>query len=125
MMGKPVIAGTRITVENILEKLSFGETIDQILKAYPRLTKEAIFQALAFTADALRADIIYPIKESAQMVLLADENIDKSANKSNAILMTFDKDFGEMVFRRKLVNKGVILNDIPIQNDPKHGRLLL
>ena len=65
MMGKPVIAGTRITVENILEKLSFGETIDQILKAYPRLTKEAIFQALAFAADALRADIIYPIKESA------------------------------------------------------------
>jgi uncharacterized protein (DUF433 family) len=35
MMGKPVIAGTRITVELILEKLSAGETVDQILEAHP------------------------------------------------------------------------------------------
>ncbi len=65
MMGKPAIMGTRITVENILEKLSSGETIEQILQAYPRLTKEAILQALAFAADALRADVVYPVKESA------------------------------------------------------------
>jgi uncharacterized protein (DUF433 family) len=42
MMGKPVIAGTRITVEMILEKLSAGETVEQILEAHPRLTNEAI-----------------------------------------------------------------------------------
>ncbi|MBN2411514.1 DUF433 domain-containing protein [candidate division KSB1 bacterium] len=65
MMGKPVIKGTRITVENILEKLSSGEPVEQILQAYPRLTKEAILQALAFAADVLRADVIYPVKESA------------------------------------------------------------
>jgi len=65
MMGKPVITGTRITVEIILEKLSSGETIEQILQAYPRLTKESILQALAFAADALRADMVYPVKESA------------------------------------------------------------
>jgi len=65
MMGKPVITGTRITVEIILEKLSSGETIEQILKAYPRLTKESILQALGFAADALRADVVYPVKESA------------------------------------------------------------
>ncbi len=41
MMGKPVIKGTRITVELILEKLAAGETVDQILNAHPRLTKEA------------------------------------------------------------------------------------
>jgi uncharacterized protein (DUF433 family) len=35
MMGKPVIAGTRITVELILEKLAAGETIEQILEAHP------------------------------------------------------------------------------------------
>ncbi len=46
MMGKPVIAGTRITVELILEKLAAGETVEQILDAHPRLTKEAIQEVL-------------------------------------------------------------------------------
>jgi uncharacterized protein (DUF433 family) len=61
MMGKPVIAGTRITVEVILEKLAAGESIEHVLEAHPRLTREAIFAALAFAAEALRADVVYPI----------------------------------------------------------------
>ena len=60
MMGKPVIAGTRITVELILEKLSSGETVDEILEAHPRLTREGILAALSFAARALRADVVYP-----------------------------------------------------------------
>ncbi|MDL1969921.1 MAG: DUF433 domain-containing protein [Candidatus Desulfofervidaceae bacterium] len=63
MMGKPLIAGTRITVELILEKLAAGETIEQILEAHPRLTREAIQAALAFAASALKADVIYPLPE--------------------------------------------------------------
>ncbi len=39
MMGKPVVAGTRITVELVLEKLAAGETVEQILDSHPRLTK--------------------------------------------------------------------------------------
>ncbi len=62
MMGKPVVAGTRITVELILEKLSAGETREQLLEAHPRLTEEAIRAALAFAAKALRADVLYPIQ---------------------------------------------------------------
>lgn len=50
MMGKPVVAGTRITVELILEKLAAGETTEQILAAHPRLTQDAIQAALAFAA---------------------------------------------------------------------------
>ncbi len=65
MMGKPVIAGTRITVELILEKLAAGETFEQILDAHPRLTREAIQAALAFAAEVLRADVVYPITEVA------------------------------------------------------------
>jgi len=61
MMGKPVIAGTRITVELILEKLAAGESIEQIIEAHPRLTEENIRAALAFASDALRADVVYPI----------------------------------------------------------------
>jgi len=52
MMGKPVIAGTRITVELILEKLAAGETVEQILEAHPRMTREAIHAALAFAVEA-------------------------------------------------------------------------
>ena len=60
MMGKPVVAGTRITVELILEKLSAGETVEQILAAHPRLTREAIQAALAFAAETLRGDVVAP-----------------------------------------------------------------
>lgn len=65
MMGKPVIAGTRITVELILEKLAAGETVEQILEAHPRLTREAVLAAIAFAGEALRADVIYPVAETA------------------------------------------------------------
>ena len=65
MMGKPVIVGTRITVELILEKLAAGETIDDLLEAHPRLTREAIQAALAFAAEALRGDVVYPIEVPA------------------------------------------------------------
>jgi uncharacterized protein (DUF433 family) len=51
MMGKPVIVGTRITVELILEKLAAGETPEQILESHPRLTREAIQAALAFAGN--------------------------------------------------------------------------
>ena len=62
MMGKPVIAGTRITVELILEKLAAGETVEQIVDAHPRLNDDAVRAALAFAAGALRADVIYPLE---------------------------------------------------------------
>jgi hypothetical protein len=52
--GVKTTAGTRVTVELILGKLSAGETIEQILDAHPRLTREAIQAALAFAAKALR-----------------------------------------------------------------------
>lgn len=66
LMGKPVISGTRITVELILEKLAAGETIEQILAAHPRLTREGVSAALAFAAEALRADVLYPLATVAK-----------------------------------------------------------
>jgi uncharacterized protein (DUF433 family) len=55
MLGKPVIAGTRITVELILEKLGAGESVEQILSAHPRLTRAGINAALAFRSASPRA----------------------------------------------------------------------
>lgn len=68
MMGKPVVTGTRITVELLLEKLAAGESVEQILDEHPRLTREAIHAALSFAAQALRADVVYPIPESAECI---------------------------------------------------------
>ena len=65
MMGKPVIAGTRITVELILEKLAAGETMEQLLAAHPRLTREGILAALDYAARALRNDVVYPAPDRA------------------------------------------------------------
>ncbi len=65
MMGKPTVAGTRITVELILDKLAAGETVDQILTEHPRLTAERIRAAIAFAAEALRADVVYPAEKVA------------------------------------------------------------
>ena len=48
MMGKPVVVGTRITVESILEKLAAGKSKEQLLAAHPRLTSQAIDAAIAF-----------------------------------------------------------------------------
>jgi uncharacterized protein (DUF433 family) len=48
MMGKPVIAGTRITVEMILEKIGAGESVDDLLVDYSHLTREGILAAVRF-----------------------------------------------------------------------------
>lgn len=61
LMGKPVIKGTRISVELLLEKLSAGETEEDILYAHPHISKEDIKAALAFAAQSLKGENIYPI----------------------------------------------------------------
>lgn len=64
-MGKPVVRGTRITVELILDKLATGETVEQLLEEHPRLTREAVQAALAYAAETLRSDIVYPTADPA------------------------------------------------------------
>ena len=54
LMGKPVVSGTRITVELILEKLAAGESMEHILSAHPRLTEDGVRAALAYAAQSLR-----------------------------------------------------------------------
>jgi len=53
MLGKPVIKDTRITVEIILKKLSEGMTVEELLEAYPHLTREDILAALSYSADVI------------------------------------------------------------------------
>jgi uncharacterized protein (DUF433 family) len=56
MLGKPIIKGTRITVEIILKKLSEGISEEDLLKAYPHLKKEDILAALSYSADVISSE---------------------------------------------------------------------
>jgi uncharacterized protein (DUF433 family) len=53
MLGKPVIRGTRMTVERLLRKLSEGATEESLLEAYPPLTSEDIKAAIRYAADTI------------------------------------------------------------------------
>lgn len=59
MLGKPVLKGTRITVEMILEELSGGLTMEDLLEAYPTITQEGILAAFGFAAAMLKGEKIY------------------------------------------------------------------
>jgi uncharacterized protein (DUF433 family) len=61
LFGKPAIKDTRIAVEQILDELAGGTSIEQLLEEYPNLSREAIYAAIAFAADTLRGDVIYPL----------------------------------------------------------------
>lgn len=62
MLGKPVIKGTRITVEIILKKLSQNIAIEEILADYPRITRDDVQAAIAYAATALSTDEIMPLE---------------------------------------------------------------
>ena len=64
LFGKPAIKDTRIAVELILDELAAGTTIEELLEEYPRLTRESIYAALAFAADTLRREVIYPLDQA-------------------------------------------------------------
>ena len=53
MLGKPIIKGTRITIELILRKLAEGMKEKELLEAYPGLKQEDILAALSYSADVI------------------------------------------------------------------------
>ena len=61
MVGKPIIKGTRLTVDLILELLAHGWTKEDILKNYPQLKNEDLQAALEYSAHALKLETIYPL----------------------------------------------------------------
>ncbi|MCS7260535.1 MAG: DUF433 domain-containing protein [Anaerolineae bacterium] len=61
MAGKPVIKGTRLTVEYILNLLAHGATVSEILEEYPGLTREDIQACLLFATKALADTSFMPL----------------------------------------------------------------
>ena len=62
MLGKPVIKGTRITVELIIRKLGEGATFNDLLDAYPNLNKEDIQSALLYAAEYISNETLIYLK---------------------------------------------------------------
>ena len=62
--GKPVIVGTRISVELILDALASGATIEALLGNYPHITREDILACVAYAADTVRSERVYPVAAS-------------------------------------------------------------
>lgn len=61
MVGKPVIKGTRITVELVLEKLAGGASIDDLLHSYPHLRREQLLACLEYAYRSMSADFVFPL----------------------------------------------------------------
>lgn len=62
MVGKPIIKGTRITVEFIIRLLAEGRSRKEILKGYPHLTEDDISAALYYSAEIIEHEDIIPIE---------------------------------------------------------------
>lgn len=62
LAGKPIIQGTRISVEFILEMLASGMDIEEIVKEYPHLKKTDILAALAYAVRRIKQEEIYVLK---------------------------------------------------------------
>jgi uncharacterized protein (DUF433 family) len=63
LVGKPVIKGTRIAVEFLMELLANGWTHEQTLKDYPHLTEEDIKAALHYATEMLKEERVYPLRQ--------------------------------------------------------------
>lgn len=61
LVGKPVLKGTRISVELVIDMLARGWTNEQIIQQYPHVTKEGIQACLAYTAEILRSERVFSI----------------------------------------------------------------
>jgi len=61
MGGKPIVKGTRITVEQVLKMLAQGLSVDEILKDYPHLSKDAVAAVLFYAAKVAGEEEIYPV----------------------------------------------------------------
>jgi uncharacterized protein (DUF433 family) len=62
LTGKPVVRGTRISVELVVELLAAGWSHVQILASYPHLTEEDIRACLAYASALLREEKVYPLR---------------------------------------------------------------
>ena len=64
LVGKPVVRGTRLSVQLIIELLADGWTTEEVLDQYPTLTKDDVLACLRYASGCLALEMAYPIKAS-------------------------------------------------------------
>ena len=67
LVGKPVIKGTRIAVDFVVELLAGGWSVKQVLEEYDHLTAADIQACLAYASDILRSERIYPLPKRVRV----------------------------------------------------------
>lgn len=70
MLGKPIIAGTRITVEHVLKLVAQGMAIEEILEDYPHLTKKDIKACLSYASKKIEEERVYPLGTNRKPITL-------------------------------------------------------
>lgn len=65
LLGKPVVKGTRLAVDFILDLFASGWTEEQVLENYPTLTPKALQAVFAFSAECMREEALYPVPDLA------------------------------------------------------------
>ena len=61
LVGKPIVRGTRISVQLVIERLADGCTTDELVEQYPRLTKDDVLACLHYASECLLIERAYPI----------------------------------------------------------------
>ncbi len=90
LVGKPVIKGTRISVELVLGRLANGWTFEQVLEFYPHISREDILAVLACAAERLHEEGTPTVRE---------------ANEIEALFRSFDVDSSAYKFDREEANE--------------------
>lgn len=67
LLGKPIIKGTRISVELIVELFALGWTQTQILESYPRISEQDIQAVFFYLSDCLKEELYFPIPQMVQV----------------------------------------------------------
>lgn len=64
LVGKPIIRGTRISVELIMDRLADGWSMEQILESYPRVTRDDVLAAISFVTEVFREEDYIAIQKA-------------------------------------------------------------
>jgi uncharacterized protein (DUF433 family) len=62
LTGKPVIKGTRLSVEFVIDLLAQGWTEDSIIRNYPGITHDDVLACLSYAREVLRSERVFPVK---------------------------------------------------------------
>lgn len=59
LVGKPIVKGTRISVEFVVDLLARGWTVEEVLEEYDHLTRDDVLACLAYASDTLKSERVY------------------------------------------------------------------